>query len=189
MSKVVKQMQMDAIKATLNGVRDLVLLSVKGLSAQSEGLLRANLRKKQVRLHVVKNSFTRRVFRDMGLSVPDDSPFWAGPTALAWGGSSVSELSRAVEGELRAPKTGPLFRDRVTVKGAIADGQPVTFEQALKMPTRAEAIARVVGLALSPASRLVAALTGPAAAVASQIKQKSEEKAPEGEPAPAPATA
>jgi ribosomal protein L10 len=183
MSKVVKQMQMDAIKSTLSGVRDLVVLSFKGLNSQTDGLFRANLRKKKVRLQVVKNSYTRRVFKDLGLSIPDDSPYWDGTTMLAWGGSSVSELSRAIDSELKAPKTGPLFRDRVTIKGAIVDGQPMPFKQALEMPTREEAIARVVLLATSPGSRLVSALTGPAAAVASQIKQKSEEKPAEAAPA------
>ena len=64
MSKVVKQMQMDAIKSTLSGVRDLVVLSFKGLNSQTDGLFRANLRKKKVRLQVVKNSYTRRVFKE-----------------------------------------------------------------------------------------------------------------------------
>ena len=64
MSKLVKQMQMDALKATFGNVRDLVVLSVKGLSAIGETQFRAAMRKKHIRLQVVKNSFTRRVFGD-----------------------------------------------------------------------------------------------------------------------------
>ncbi len=33
MSKVIKQMEMDALKKTFDGVRDLVLLNVVGLAA------------------------------------------------------------------------------------------------------------------------------------------------------------
>ena len=58
------------------------------------------------------------------------------------------------------------------------------FQQALKMPTRTEAIARVVGLILSPASRVVGQVLGPASRVASQINTIAE---PEKEEAPAPA--
>ena len=50
------------------------------------------------------------------------------------------------------------------------------FELALKMPTREEAIGRVISLALAPASRLLGQLLGPAASVASQIKTISERK-------------
>ncbi len=189
MSKVIKQMQMDALKDTFREVRDLVVLSIKGLSAQADNTLRTALSKKKVRLKHVKNSFTRRVLNELGLQIPEDSPFWKGTTVLAWGGSSVSELSRSIDGELRAPKTAAAYKDKVTVKGAIADGEVLSFEQALKRPTRTEAIARVVSLLLSPASRLVSQINGPASGVAGQIKTKSEEKGEENKPAEAPAGA
>src|SRR2546423_404825 len=131
MSKVIKQMQMDALKGTFHDVRDLVVLSIKGLTAQADNQLRAALRKKNVRLQMVKNSYTRRVFGELGLQVPDDSPYWAGTTVLAWGTSSVSELSRSIDAELRAPKTAALYKDRVTIKGAIVDGSPTKFDVAL----------------------------------------------------------
>ena len=182
MSKVIKQMQMDALKATFNGVKDLVVMNIKGVNAIVEGQLRASLRKKNIRLQYVKNSYTRRVFKELGLNVADDSPYWSGSTVLAWGASSVSELSRGIETELKDAKKGPQYKDKVTIKGAIADGQPVTFEQAVKMPTRQEAIARVIALALSPASKIVSALQAPASGVAGQVKTISEKKE---EPAPA----
>jgi large subunit ribosomal protein L10 len=187
MSKVIKQMEMDALRGTFRGVRDLVVLSVSKLSCQGDYAFRAALRKKNIRLQVVKNSLTRKVFRDLDLHVADDSPCWQGPTMLAWGGGSVSELARAIEAELKHPKNGPLYRDKITTKkGAIADGQPVTFEQALKMPTRVEAIGRVVTLALSPASRLLSQIRGPGGTVACQIKSLKDRENKEGA-APAPA--
>jgi large subunit ribosomal protein L10 len=188
MSKVIKQMEMDALKDAFKDVRDLVVLSITGLDCVADHQFRAALRKKNVRLKVVKNSLTRRVFDELGLHVGEGSPYWTGPTALAWGGASVAELSRAIDGELKAPKTAAQYKDKVVVKGAVADGQPVPFDRALKMPTRTEAIARVIGLALAPASRLVSQLKGPGSALASQIKTLAEKKPPEGEaPAAAPA--
>jgi hypothetical protein len=53
------------------------------------------------------------------------------------------------------------------------------------MPTRAEAIGRVVMLALSPAAKIAGALRGPAGKVAGQVKSVSEKK--EEAPAPTPA--
>ena len=185
MSKQIKQMEMDALKQDFQGVRDLVVLSVKGMTCQADQTFRANLRKKNIRVKVIKNSLTRKVFGEIGLNVGDDSPYWVGPTTMVFGAGSVAELSQAVDGELKAPKTAPLYKDKVAIKGAVADGQPVPFDTALKMPTRQQAIARVLMLALAPASRIAGQIVGPAAAVASQIKTLSERK-PEGASEPKP---
>lgn len=188
MSKTIKQMQIASIEETFKSVRDLVVLSVKGLDCHADHAFRAALRKKNVRLQVVKNTLTRKVFGEMGMSVEADSPYWAGPTTLAWGppGVSIAEVSRAVEGELKNPKTAASYKDKVAVKGAIAEGQPVKFDVALKMPTRLEAIGQIVGMILGPGSAIAGCLTGPASQVASQIQTISEKKeegaAPEAAP-------
>jgi large subunit ribosomal protein L10 len=186
MSKAIKNMEMTAIKGSFQGVREMVVLSIKGLDCHADHALRSTLRKKNIRLQVVKNTLTRRVLSELGLKVPADSPYWQGPTTLAWGAGSIAELSRTIDAELSGAKTKAKYKDKVFVKGAIFDGEPVSFDQALKMPTRAEALARVIGLALAPASRLISQIKGPAASVASQIKQIAEKKE---EAAPAPAAA
>ncbi len=180
MSKKIKQMEMDALGHTFQGVRDLVVMSVKGVTAQADNRMRLDLRKKNIRLQVLKNSLARKVFDGMGLQT---TLLAAGPTTVAWGASSIAELSRELETLLRK-------NDKVKFKGAIADGQAVTFAQALKMPTKAEAIGRVLSLALAPAARLLSQILGPAAQVAGQIKtlrEKAEGEAekPAAEAAPA----
>src|SRR5262249_12628079 len=150
MSKVIKQMEMDDLKGTFKNVRDLVVLSIKGLSSLGDYTLRASLRKKKIRLKVIKNSLTRRVFDEIGLGIPPQSPYWLGPTAVAWGAGSVAELSRGIESELKDAKRGPLYKDKVTIKGAVADGQQVPFEMAVKMPTLEEAIGSILAAILGP---------------------------------------
>jgi large subunit ribosomal protein L10 len=184
MSKVIKRMEMDALKHLFRDVRDLVVLSVKGLNCQAEHTLRSSLRKKKINLKVVKNSLTRKVFSELGIGLGDDAPFWVGQTTMAWGAGSIAELSRELDGELKQPKMAPVYKDKVSIKGAIADGQAIPFEKAKTMPTRAEAIARVITLALSPGARLVGQILGPASRVAGQINTVRDR---EGEPAPAPA--
>ncbi len=179
MSKQIKQMEMDALKNTFQSVRDLVVLSVHKLDCQADHQLRSSLRKKNIRLHMVKNSLTRRVFDELGMKV---SKYWEGSTVLAWGGSSLAQLSRELDTLLKK------FDKVVQVKGAIAEGQEVTFKQALAMPTREEAIGRIISLALSPASRLLSQIMAPASQIAGQIKtlsEKTEETAAaQAEPAP-----
>jgi len=184
MSKAIKQMEMTTLRNTFKEVRDLVVLSVQGLSSHGEYTFRASLRKKKIRVQMVKNTLTRKVFSELGMSVSPDSPYWQKPTALVWGAGSIAELSREIKGELAHPKNGPLYKTKdgkpfVQIKGAIADGQAVTFEQAIAMPTRPEAIARVAMLALAPAGRLLSQLRGPGGTLVGQIKSmKDKEETP-----------
>lgn len=181
MSKQVKKMQMDALKQTFGDVRDLVVLSINGLNAVADNQLRHTLRKKKIRLMQVKNSLARLAFKDLGIDIDKDSPYWKGNTTFAWGAGSIAELSRTIDGELKDPKRQAQYKGKVNIKGAVAEGALVSFDIAIKMPTRQEAIANVVALALAPASRLLSQITGPASSVAGQIKQlgeKKEEEAP-----------
>jgi large subunit ribosomal protein L10 len=186
MSKVIKQMESDALRATFQDVRDAVVLSIQGLNCQLDGALRATLRKKNIRLKVVKNSLTRRVFDDLGIRTGSDSPMWAGPTTLAWGANSVAELSRTIDDELKKSKAAPQYKDKVKIKGAIADGEVISFDLALKRPTREEAIAQILGGILGPGAAIAGCLTGPISQVASQIQtisEKTEGAAAEAVPA------
>ena len=115
-------------------------------------------------MQIVKNSLGRRVFTDLGIA--GSSP-WEGPTLVAWGAGSLSELSRELDAILKK-------NDKIKPKSAIAEGQEVTFKQALSMPTKAEAIGRIVSLVLSPASRLLAQIQSPGGRVVGQIKTLAE---------------
>ena len=180
MSKLIKQMQMDDLKATFGNVRDMVLLNVVGLGAIPENHMRLGLRKKGIRLQTVKNSLARKVFTDLGLTVAHG---WEGATTVAWGAGSIADLSKELEGLIKK-------HDKfIKVKTALADGQEVSFDIALKMPTREQAIGQVIALALSAGSRLIGAILSPGGQLASQIKtlsEKKEEATPEA-PAPEPA--
>lgn len=184
MSKVVKDMELAALRQSFGGVRDMVLLSISGLNSLGTAALRTNLRKKKIRLQVVKNTLARRVLAESGISIPADSPIWKGPLTLAWGPGSIAETSRSIDEELKAPKLAKLYKTAVKKKGALADGQTVTFEEALKMPTREEAIASVLGAILSAGGNIASCLTAGVSQVASQIEKISEKKEEEaGTPA------
>jgi large subunit ribosomal protein L10 len=178
MSKAIKQMEMDALKKTFQDVRDLVVLSPKGISAGVDHGLRNSLRKKKIKVMMVKNTLTRKVFADLGMNIAPDSPFWANTTWMVWGADSVAELSKEVQ---TAIIDDPKFKDKVTVKGAIAEGNLISFEVAKTLPTRAEALSRVASLILGPGGQLAAQIMGPGGQIAAQVKsigEKKEEAAP-----------
>jgi large subunit ribosomal protein L10 len=189
MSKAIKQMQMTSLQDTFKEVRDLVVLSVKGLDCHADHALRAALRKKKIHLQVVKNSLTSKIFGEMGMAAGSTAPYWSGPTTLAWGapGTSIAEVSRAIDAELKNVKTAATYKDKIAVKGAIAEGQPVAFDAALKMPTRLEALGQIVAMIVGPGSAIAGSLIAPGSQVASQIKtisEKTEEPAAVAEAAP-----
>lgn len=178
MSKQIKQMEMDALKTTFAGVRDLVLLSVSKVDSQADNQMRLTLRKKNIRLHMVKNSLARRIFDEMGIPT---KTAWAGPTTLAWGGDSLADLSKAIDDVILKKNKN------IAVKGAIAEGLEITFEQAKTMPTRAEAIGTILAMILGPAAQIAGQIAGPAAQIAGQIKtlaDKTPEAAADNAPAP-----
>src|SRR5262249_41272031 len=94
MSKQIKQLQMDALKQTFSGVKNMVVISSSKISAIAENQLRLNLRKKNIRLQQVKNSLAEKVFADLGINL---SGVWGGSTVFAWGPESVKELSKELE--------------------------------------------------------------------------------------------
>ena len=82
----------------------------------------------------------------------------------------------AAQGVTAADVNAALAANNYLAAVGTTKGQEVSFAQALKMPTRVEAIGRVIQLALSPASRLVSQILGPASTLAGQIKSIGEKK-------------
>ena len=81
MSKKIKALELDALRKTFGGVRDYVVLEPLKADAGAEYEFRKNLRARKVRVQLVKNTFAKKVFTEMGIAV---DKVWAGPTMLCW---------------------------------------------------------------------------------------------------------
>ncbi|MBP3956583.1 50S ribosomal protein L10 [Gemmata sp. G18] len=183
MSKKIKELELNDLRKTFEGVRDFVLLEPLKLDSAADYTLRKGLRDKKVRVKMVKNSFVKKVFGENGITVETGS----GPTLLCWGADSVKALSTAVDTVLKQLRPDPKLPAKIKEKTAVADGTPVTLEEAKKIPTKQEAIASLVSAILAPGSALAGALDAPGAQLASILKT-IEDKVPaaaEGAPAPA----
>lgn len=175
MSKYVKELMMDQLRADLDGTRSVLLLDFKGLDAQAENKLRLDLRKKKIRMRSVKNSLARRVFEEMGLGELDR--YLQGPSVAVWGGDGVAELAKEISDQVRKLK-------KPQIKGGAVDGVvigPTQVEDITKLPSREALIARVAGLALAPAQRVVALANAPAAGLAGQLKTIAEAETADAE--------
>ena len=180
MSKKIKEMELNALRTTFQGVKALVILQPLKLDSAADFEMRKKLRDKKIRVKMVKNSLVKKVFDENGVKVDAGQ----GPTMLCWGAESVKELSTAVESILKDLKKDPKAPEKIKVKTAVSEGQPVTMEVAKNIPTRQEAIGGVIAALLGPASQIAGCLTGPASQLAG-ILVAIEEKGKSGEAAPA----
>ncbi len=165
MSKAVKEMLIRETSSRLTGVSNAALISIRGVKAIDTTKLRSNLRKKQVKITVVRNSLAKKALAGSGLEPL--FPMLTGSNAVVHGGSSVVEIARELTKAL-ADFPG------VELKGAVLDGTLFAGEKGVKelskYPTREEALGQTVTLILGPARKLVAQIKGPGANVAGLVK-------------------
>lgn len=179
MSKQVKEIIMrdytSRISDDAGEFGDVMLIDIRSVKGTDTTKLRANLRKKDIHVTMVRNSLARKVFK--GTSLESLSEMLAGSTAIAYGGNSVVEVAREI---IAAVEKLP----KVELKGAILDGiifkGKAGVEELSKFPTKDEAIGRVVTLIVSPARKLVGQIQGPGCTVAGLIKS-IESKLEKGE--------
>jgi large subunit ribosomal protein L10 len=178
MSKKIKEMEMNALRGTLKGVRDFLAIEPVKVDSATDASFRKSLREKKVRCQMVKNSLAKKIMGDNGAV----GEFWSGNILLCWGGDSVKSLANTVDTAIKDAKKDPKGPDKFKVKAAFADAQSVTFEAAKAMPTRLEAIGNVLSSILGPGASIASALTGPGGSVAGILKA-IEDKPPTEKPA------
>ncbi|HEX4130628.1 MAG TPA: 50S ribosomal protein L10 [Pirellulales bacterium] len=182
MSKYVKNMITDDLRKRWAGVNDMLVVSVAGLDANKTYQLRKELRSQNIQLLVVKNSLARRAVEGTPLAAAFEQ--MEGSLACMWGSTDIVSLAKVVA-KLADKKDMAPFAPR----GGVMDGARLSAQQVKevsKWPSREEQLSLLLGQILSPGAKLASQLTSAGGALASQIKQKSEEKdAPAAEVAPA----
>ena len=172
MSKYIKNLVTADMGKRLEGVEEALLVNVIGLDANSSVTLRKELREKDIQLMVVKNSLARRAAEGTPLAKALDQA--EGTLAIMWGAEDIFTLAK----EARRLSDSPDF-EAFKTRGGVMEGEPVTPERVAEIsrwPSREEQLSILVGQILAPGRNLVGALIGPGGAIASQIKQKSEEE-------------
>jgi large subunit ribosomal protein L10 len=178
MSKAIKQLELDDLRKQFKDVKDYVLLEPVKLDSATEYTFRKALRGKNVRVKLVKNSYAKKVFAEMGVN----APALAGPTLVCWGSDSPKGLGSAVDTAVKESKKDPKAPDKFKVKGGIVEGAPMPLDAMKTVPTRLEAIGEIAAAVTGPGSAIAGALTGPASQLASILKA-IEEKTADAAPA------
>ena len=92
MSKRVKNLLTMDVGNRLDGVSEALIVNVVGLDANSTVVLRKQLREKQMRLLVVRNSLARRATEGTPLAPAFEEG--EGTMAVMWGGDDIVSLAK-----------------------------------------------------------------------------------------------
>ena len=152
----------------------VLVTDYRGMKVADFGDLRNRLAPARAEVHVVKNNFLKLAMADSGF--PEAGDQFAGQTAVVTGEADVAPVAKifktfATEFKLAALRVG--FVDRAVLSTA-------ELETLAELPTREILQAQLLGLLLSPATRLVRLFNEPAAALARLLSAKAEK---EGAPA------
>lgn len=173
MSRPTKEFMMRDYEERIGSDTDEALVvSIRGVDAQTNNRMRNELRKSGIRVTVIRNGLAKLSFKDTPLA--GLSPVLEGPSALVYGEESVVNVARELVKWAEEIES-------LELKGAILDGMLFEgkegVERLSKFPTREEAIAKNVTLILSPGRKLMGAVQAPGAnllAVVKAIQEKLE---------------
>jgi len=162
------------LSETLNRSPFVLVTEYRGMKVSDFSELRSRLAPAGAEVHVVKNNFLKRAMANSGF--PDVGDQFAGQTAVVTGEADVAPVAKIFktftsEFKLAALKIG--FVDRAVLSTA-------ELETLAELPSREVLQAQLLGMLLSPATRLVRLLNEPAAALARLLNAKAKK---EGAPA------
>ena len=152
----------------------VLVTDYRGMQVTDFSELRNRLAPAGAEVHVVKNNFLKLAMADSGF--PEVGDQFVGQTAVVTGETDVAPVAKifktfATEFKLAALRVG--FVDRAVLSTA-------ELETLAELPAREILQAQLLGLLLSPATRLVRLFNEPAASLARLLNAKAEK---EGAPA------
>ncbi|HVY54940.1 MAG TPA: 50S ribosomal protein L10 [Thermodesulfobacteriota bacterium] len=131
----------------------VMVVEYKGLTVRDLELLRANLKKADTQLKIVKNTLLRKAAKDTQIERINE--LFDGPTAVA---ICRKDPTAAAKVFVDSVKKLPLLK----IKGGIVEGSVIGENQISdlsRLPSRQELIAQFLGLLKSPVSNFLGTLT------------------------------
>ncbi|MCP4591374.1 MAG: 50S ribosomal protein L10 [bacterium] len=167
MSKPLKRMLSEDLRRRYVGVESACVVDLTGLDVSSTQQIRRDLRQKNMRMEVVKNSMARLAFSDGPLGPLVQA--LVGPSALVSGGDSIIDVAKTLVEWTR--EFGAL-----TLKEAVMDGDAdlLTVKDLSRMKSRLELIGELAMLVSSPGRALAGCMSSPQGKIAGCLKTLAE---------------
>lgn len=172
MSKPVKNLIKQSYSTKFTERDGLVIVDIRGIKASDNIAMRKALADKGMKVTVVKNTIARKAVE--GTELEPVGELLTGACAFVYsidGEQSIINVARTLVDQAKA-------HPYIVFKGAVMEGSVFADEDGVKAlskyPTREEAIAKLAGAILGPASKLSGALKGPFSVLAGLIKAVEE---------------
>ena len=154
----------------LNRSPFVLVTNYQQMKVDQFGDLRNRLAPAGAEVRVVKNSFLKRAMSDSGL--PDVADKLSGQTAIVVGEKDVAPVAKilktfATEFKIAALKIGIVDKSVLSVK---------EIEALADLPSREVLLAQLLGLLMSPATKLVQLLNEPALSLARLLNAKAQKE-------------
>jgi len=143
------------LERRLKGSSVVILTDYRGLTVQEIGALRGRLREVNVDYRVAKNTLLALAAKRCGLD--HLSSLLTGPTAVAFGRDEPGVPARVLQEFIRQYR-------KLEIKGGVRGQEALRPEEVralATLPSRAEMLARTLGVILSPLRALVTILNAP----------------------------
>jgi large subunit ribosomal protein L10 len=151
--------------------RAVLFTDYRGLSVAQMNQLRSNLREKDGRYQVIKNTLLRLALQGADLPIPEE--FLTGPVAITYCFGEVPAVAKALYDFADETKI-------LTVKGALL-GNQVLDAKAVKdvadLPPREILLAQLLGVVQGPMANLASVLAAPLRDLVSVLQARSEQSA------------
>jgi large subunit ribosomal protein L10 len=169
MNRTEKQTLIDELHGEFKASAHAVLVDFRGLSVPAVTEFRRKVKAAGSRYRVVKNSLALRAAKDTPFEKL--SPHFEGTTGVAYTGGDPVVLAKVL---VDFQKEHPAL----SVKGGLVSGSqllnPEGFKALSTMPSLPELRARLLGVLVAPATRLVSLLNTPAGQLARVLKAHQE---------------
>ena len=150
-----KKAVVEEVHAVARDAHSLVAAEYRGMSVAEMSMLRTKAKQANVYLRVVRNTLARRAFEDTDFECTSER--LSGPLVLAFSREEPAAAARVVKEFTRD-------NDKLVVRFLSFDGRALEasdIDVLATLPTREEALSRLMSVLLAPATKLVRTLAEP----------------------------
>ncbi len=166
-----KKAVVEEVHAIARDAHSLVAAEYRGMSVAEMSELRTQAKQANVHLRVVRNTLARRAFENTGFECTSER--LTGPLVLAFSREEPAAAARVVKDFSRT-------NEHLVVRFLAFDGRALEADEIdalASLPTREEALARLMSVLLAPATKLVRTLAEPHASLVRVLEAYREGQA------------
>lgn len=153
--------EIEAIKEKIQSSKAIILVDYKGLTVAKDTKLRVAIRKAGIEYKVLKNTYVRRAFNELGINSFDEA--LNGPTAVAFSSDDEAACCKTIFEQTKA-NDGKFVIKCGSIAGEFTSAEDIAV--LAKLPSKNELIAKLMATINAPVQYVVYALNA--------IKEKEE---------------